>query len=90
MGKDAKEILFVITFIKKISEEQADTFWTEFVDDVLEKNSLLWSGGGDNQYLEGGISHKNDNDFDEHQIKNLLLTFVKNNTIIEDIRFIET
>ena len=84
MLEDTKEVIFEIVFAENTTQQQVDVFWTYFVK-MIEKNNLLWGGGGDHHYLRGGISHKDDDKFDETQIKHLLSTLSEEHAMVESL-----
>ena len=84
--KDDKEILFRIEFTRALTETAQDAIWHNFVE-LLEDNGLLWGGGAGPTYLMGGISHKNDDFFNETKVKNLLLQWVNQTPLAAKIDF---
>ncbi|OJJ14407.1 hypothetical protein BKI52_42245 [marine bacterium AO1-C] len=84
--KDDKEILFRIEFTRKLTEAEQDVAIDSFID-LLETNGLLWGGGGGLTYIMGGLSHKNDDFFNETKVKNLLLRWVNQTPLAASIDF---
>jgi len=84
--KDDKEILFRIEFIRTLAQTEQDIVTDSFID-LLEDNGLLWGGGYDPQQIMGGISHKNDDFFNETRVKNLLLRWVNQTALAAKIDF---
>lgn len=84
--KDDKEVFFRINFDKQLSEQEQRNLWLDFVN-LMEKHGLLYNGGEGPTYITGGISHINDDFFNEAKVKSLLLQWVNKTSYAAKIDF---
>jgi uncharacterized protein YggL (DUF469 family) len=83
------EIIFEMILVDHISQVQLDDLAHALIVDLIEANQLRFGGGYDSTYFRGGLSHEDDNKFDEVKIKSLLLSFAKGHSQVKSIRFID-
>lgn len=86
---DDKELLLKIYFTRQLTASKSNEIYNRFIA-LMEANNLLFGGGGGQKYIQGGISHKNDDLFDKQNIKQLLLEWATKEPWAEKISFPST